>query len=307
MRGVAACYGLILLTLCACERQAPVADAAPSSTASNKAPVDAEPVPAATPAPEATPPPAAQAGSAVGTRELLDSGPGWGFRAEWPAAVERYPRLAEAIRDSIGAARREIIGYATPEGDGPPCGPDAEPEGCEVTPPIETQMQWRIAIETPHYVAASMEGYRYTGGAHGMPMYETVHYEVASDRLLEVVDLMQNRSGWEALAERLRAELYRRGEESLFESPPEEVDAQRAAQREWIDRGTEPGPQQLGLFVPHAGADGRVAVLTFIFPPYQVGPYVEGTHGIDVPLTQIVDQLSPRWREALTGNPRSGP
>lgn len=238
------------------------------------------------------------------TRVREASGAGWGFRAEWPAAVEAYRPLAESLHGRIEAALAEISTHALPEKDEPPRGPDAALDDRDPVPPVETQMNWRLAAETPTYVALALEGYTYTGGAHGMPLHDTLHYAADRGRLLDPAELMSDERGWLALSSLVREALYRRLDESLAEGPADAIDDQREWAREWIDRGTEPEPSNLGLFVPHTNADGKVETLTFIFPPYQVGPYAEGTHGIDVPLGDLAEHLSPSWRAALLGQPR---
>lgn len=231
------------------------------------------------------------------TRE--ESGSGWGFRAEWPAALATYPTLLAAVEADIEAARQEIEGHAAP-GDTAPAD-DQEPlEGQDPSwPPVETQMSWAIAVETPSLVSAVLEGYTYTGGAHGMPLHAVHHLDPTTGQLLDPAELFATEAGWLALAERVRATLYARVDEQLAETPPELVEDARRGSREWIDEGTQPGPTHLGLFIPQVGSSGAVEALLFVFPPYQVGPYAEGTHSVAVPIAALRDHLSPRWAAAL--------
>jgi hypothetical protein len=104
---------------------------------------------------------------------------------------------------------------------------------------------------------------------------------------------------WLVISDRVRAELYRRLEEQIGELPPEQQNDARAPSRAWIDEGTQAGPDWLGRFIPKLGADGRVETLTFLFPPYQVGPYSDGTQAVDVPVTVLRAHLTPEWARAL--------
>jgi hypothetical protein len=228
-----------------------------------------------------------------------ESGPGWGFRAEWPARLARHPTLLAAVEEHIDAARREIEGFAAPSGA--PSGADSEPvEGQDPSwPPVETQMNWSIPVETPTLVTAVLEGYTYSGGAHGMPLHAALHLDPVTGRLLSPADLFRDESGWQALAQRVRAALYERVEEQLAETPAEFRDDAREGSRQWIDEGTAPGPTHLGLFVPQVGARGEIESLLLVFPPYQVGPYAEGTHSVAIPLAELRDHLSSRWAAAL--------
>ncbi len=236
---------------------------------------------------------------AIDTME--DSGEGWGFRAEWPAALARYPALLAAVEADVREAHREIkelglasVAYADAEGAAEVI------EGQDFsTPPVETQMKWSIVFETPTLVSVSLDGYTYTGGAHALPLFVVHHLDRTHDRLLEPAALMGDPAGWRALSESIRAELYRRAEESIAEVPADQQDEVRRNSREWIDEGTMPGPEHLGLFVPLDDVDGRATKLSFIFPPYQVGSYADGSHAIEIEVTRIQPWLSPEWARAL--------
>jgi hypothetical protein len=166
-------------------------------------------------------------------------------------------------------------------------------------PPVETQMNWSIAVETPTLVSAVLEGYTYAGGAHGLPLHAVHHLDPTTGRLLDPAELFATEAGWQALAERVRAVLYARVDEQLADTEPEFVEDARKGGREWIDEGTQPGPSHLGLFIPQAGAGGAIETLLFVFPPYQVGPYAEGTHSVAIPVADLRPLLSPRWANAL--------
>lgn len=234
-----------------------------------------------------------------GMRRLAVAGAGWAFEAEWPERLARYPALRAAVESAVDRAREDLEAFALPE-ERAPGGEAAAVEGQDPGSAIvETQMRWSLAVETPTLVTAVLEGYTYSGGAHGMPLHAVLHLDPGSGALLPPEALCERPEDWAALAARIRQELYRRAEADLAEMPPELQGDARAGTREWIDRGTEPGPETLGLFVPGADAAGRFETLDFVFPPYQVGPYVDGTQTVRLAVGDIGAHLSARWARAL--------
>ena len=54
-------------------------------------------------------------------------------------------------------------------------------------------------------------------------------------------------------------------------------------------------------FEPRLGADGRIVALRFVFPPYQVGPYADGTQTVDVPAEVLLPHVAPAYRGLFHG------
>ena len=46
---------------------------------------------------------------------------------------------------------------------------------------------------------------------------------------------------------------------------------------------------------PIAGEGGRLSGLRFVFPPYQVGPYSDGTQTVDVPASLLAPHVAPAY------------
>ena len=42
-------------------------------------------------------------------------------------------------------------------------------------------------------------------------------------------------------------------------------------------------------------AQGKITALRFVFPPYQVGPYADGTQTVDVPAAVLWPHLAPDY------------
>ena len=47
-------------------------------------------------------------------------------------------------------------------------------------------------------------------------------------------------------------------------------------------------------------ADGRIQALRFVFPPYQVGPYSDGTQSVVVPAEVLLPHVADDYRRLFT-------
>ena len=68
-----------------------------------------------------------------------------------------------------------------------------------------------------------------------------------------------------------------------------------------IEQGTEPKPENFANFEPVLGPDGKIAALRFVFPPYQVGPYSDGTQTVEVPAAVLLPHIAPAERGLFAG------
>jgi len=52
-----------------------------------------------------------------------------------------------------------------------------------------------------------------------------------------------------------------------------------------------------GQFQPLTNDKGQITALRFVFPPYQVGPYSDGTQTADVPAAVLLPHVAAGYRE----------
>ena len=64
-----------------------------------------------------------------------------------------------------------------------------------------------------------------------------------------------------------------------------------------IEQGTAPDAQSFAQFEPIPSADGKWFGLRFVFPPYQVGPYSDGTQTVDVPAAVLLPHVAAEYRD----------
>jgi hypothetical protein len=161
--------------------------------------------------------------------------------------------------------------------------------------PYELSLSFEQVLDTPALIAIKADGSRYTGGAHGEPLVATFVWLPQQDKLLTAGDLIASADGWRAISDYVREQLRTRM--SLRVDADEMTPEIRAEfvrnANQMIDAGTAPKAASFSQFLPISGATGKVAALRFVFAPYQVGPYSDGTQLVDVPVDVLRPYLAP--------------
>lgn len=236
---------------------------------------------AGAPAAEAGPAAAPTADTAL--KDEIESNGRYLVGISYPPGVERYPGLAKVVGDYAREQRAglmqavEALGNATPRA------------------PYELSLAFEQVLDTPQLVAIKAEGSRYTGGAHAEPLVARFVWLRQQERLLSADELIPSAQGWLAVSGYVREQLHTQvsvradADEMAPEARAEFV---RNADR-MIDAGTEPDAASFRQFQPVLDAGGRIVALRFVFPPYQVGPYSDGTQSVDVPAAVLRPYLAP--------------
>lgn len=203
----------------------------------------------------------------------------------YPPTINKYPGLARAVSTYADSAREELMQAVAGFGNDKP------------SAPYELSLSFEQLVETPELVAVAADGSRYTGGAHGEPLVARFVWLPAQNKLLTAPELIPRVEGWVAIGAYIREQLHTsvsvRAEAD--EMPPEErLEFVRNADK-MIDEGTEPDVDNFSAFQPILDADGKIAALRFVFPPYQVGPYADGTQTVDVPAAVLLPHVAPEY------------
>ncbi|WP_296278229.1 DUF3298 and DUF4163 domain-containing protein [Pseudoxanthomonas sp.] len=257
------------LALAACQRETP-----PASDAAGE-----PPPPVATPA--------ATAGAPVELKDVIESNDRYVIGISYPAAVNRHPGLAKALSDYTAAERAELMQAVDAFGNDKP------------SAPYELSLAFEQVVDTPQIVAVAADGSRYTGGAHGQPLIARFVWLPQQDARLTAAALIPGTKGWQAVSDYVREQLHtavvnRADEDEL--APVDRAALIKSTFR-MIDEGTEPDAANFSEFVPVLDAAGRITALRFVFPPYQVGPYADGTQTVDVPAALLLPHVAPAYAE----------
>ncbi|SDQ62359.1 Protein of unknown function [Pseudoxanthomonas sp. CF385] len=257
---------LAAVSLAACKRES--APAAPGDGAT----------------PAATPPAGADA-APVALKDAIETTDRYVVGISYPAAANRYPGLAKALSDYAAAERAELMEAVDAFGNDKP------------TAPYELSLAFEQVVDTPQIVAVAADGSRYTGGAHGQPLIARFVWLPQQDKRLTSASLVPDPKGWQAVSDYVREQLHtavvtRADEDEL--AATDRAALIKSTSR-MIDEGTEPEPANFSEFVPVLDAAGHVAALRFVFPPYQVGPYADGTQTVDVPASVLLPHVAPEY------------
>ncbi|HZV37605.1 MAG TPA: DUF3298 and DUF4163 domain-containing protein [Pseudoxanthomonas sp.] len=253
---------LALAVLAACRQQSPTA----APAASPNAPAPAVPAPA-------------------GLKDVIEHNERYVVGVSYPPKLNAYPGLAQAVAAYVKAEQDELMEAVEALGNDKP------------TAPYELSLSFEQVLDTPDIVALAGDGSRYTGGAHGEPLVARFVWLPKQNKLLSADALIPDAKGWMAVSgyarEQLRTAVSVRADAD--EMSPEERQQFVANADKMIDAGTEPDSANFRQFQPLADAQGKVTALRFVFPPYQVGPYADGTQSVDVPIDVVRPYLAPEY------------
>lgn len=261
---------VLLLALAGCGKN-PAAP--PATEQSLPAPV-AEPAPVADEAP-------------VELQDVVETNARYVLGISYPPTINHYPGLARELGAYAGQARDELLKAVEELGNDAP------------RAPYELSLAFDMLAETPDVVAVAAEGSSYTGGAHGQPLVARFVWLPKQERMLTAQALVDSPQGWQAVSEYAGEKLL---EQAIVrtqgeDATPEEQQAQVRNLSRMIDAGTAPDAANFAQFQPVLDAGGKIAALRFVFPPYQVGPYSDGTHAVDVPAAVLLPHVAADYRE----------
>ena len=236
-----------------------------------------------------TAPPSAQAPAAppaVALKDVIETDPRYVIGISYPKGIDRYPGLAAELQRYADAARGELMQAV-------------EAMGSEKPPsPYDLSLSYVTLADTPRVVAVAADGSSYTGGAHGNPLVARFVWLPERQALLRADELIADADGWRDVSayvrEQLHAALSQRIDADELE-PVERAEVIRTAGK-MIDEGSDPDADNFDQFEPVLASDGRLRALRFVFPPYQVGPYSDGIHTVEVPAGVLLPHVAAEYR-----------
>jgi Arc/MetJ-type ribon-helix-helix transcriptional regulator len=253
---------------------------------------DHPPRTAATPAPAPATSVVAASQPAAGLQDVIERDPRYMIGISYPPIAKRYPGLAAELKRYADGARTELMRALAALGQAKPAAP------------YDLSLSFTEVIATPQLVAIAAEGSSYTGGAHAAPLVARFVWLPAESRRLTAQDLMPDPAAWRDISayvrEQLQAALSQRVDADAL-APADRAQVLKDAGR-MIDEGTGPDVDNFSQFEPVLAADGRIAALRFVFPPYQVGPYADGTQTVDVPADVLLPRIAPPYRQLFVGS-----
>ena len=238
--------------------------------------------------PPSTPATTALSRSASPLADVVETTPDYVIGISYPPSAAKYPGLAAELKRYADAARAELLQAV-----------QGREAASDVVPPYDLSISFTEVLDSPTLFAVAADGSSYTGGAHGAPLIARFVWLPQRNRLLTARDLMPDAKSWELLAAHVREQLHTALSQRVDADalpPGERVEVLRNASR-MIDDGTEPRPDNFAMFEPVVAPSGKLRALRFVFAPYQVGPYSDGTQTVEVPAAVLLPHIAPAYRD----------
>lgn len=240
----------------------------------------------------AAPPQAELQPQPIDLKDVIETDQRYVIGISFPPAASKYPGLAAELRRYADAARDELMKAV------------ASTDAGKQTSPYDLTLNFTLLTETPHMVAVAADGSSYTGGAHSAPLVARFVWLPKQNRAMLAENLLAEPRGWNVISDYVREQLHSTLSQRVDAdelAAPERAEVMRGAAR-MIDDGTTPAAASFSSFEPVLAAnDGKLMALRFVFPPYQVGPYVDGVRTVEVPASVLLPYLSPEYRTLFVG------
>jgi len=237
--------------------------------------------------PETPAAPVEQGAAPADLRDVIETTPSYVIGISYPPAAAKYPGLAQELTQYAEHAKAELLKAVGELGNDKP------------TAPYELSLAFDMLADTSKVVAVSADGSSYTGGAHGQPLVARFVWLPERQKLLRAEDLIDGDKGWKAISDYAEDKLLEQATVRAQgeDLSPEEQQAQVRNLAKMIDEGTAPDAANFAQFQPVMDASGRISALRFVFAPYQVGPYSDGTQTVDVPAAALLPYVAADYRE----------
>lgn len=224
--------------------------------------------------------------------DVIENTPQAVIGISYAAGLDAWPGLARVLQGYADAARAELQQAVEGLGNDKP------------SAPYELSLAFEKRLQTPQLVVVSAEGSRYTGGAHGEPLVARFVWLPEHDAQLTAEALIADADGWKAVSQYVADQLRERAATRLSSEDMEAGQMQESLRSlgRMIADGTGAKAANFSQFEPLTDAQGRITALRFVFPPYQVGPYSDGTQTADVPAAVLLPHVAEPYKALFARN-----
>ncbi len=247
----------------------------------------------------ASSPPVAEPAVGVKLTDVMEVTSDYVIGISYPQSAGKYPKLAAEMKRYADEARADLMRAVEARRQQEPAG-----EGSEGAAMYDLALTFSEVLGSPDLVAYAADGSTYTGGAHGNPLLARFVWLPQQNQRLTADALVPQEAGWQDIAAHVREQLHTALSQRIEAdglTPAERAEVVSGAGR-MIDDGTHADPENFSEFEPVIGADGKVTRLRFVFPPYQVGPYSDGTQTVEVPASVLLPHVASEYRDLFAGS-----
>jgi hypothetical protein len=227
----------------------------------------------------------------VELKDVIENDPRYILGISYAPNAAKYPVLASELQRYADAARQDLMKAV------------AESDPKKLAVPFDLTLSFTLQAETPQIVAVAADGSSFLGGAHSVPIIARFVWLPQENKMLRADALLADPAGWGPISDYVREQLHAALSQRVDadELPAEERAELMRSVGKAIDSGTEPKPIAFRWFEPVMMPEGgKIMALRFVFPPYQVGPYVDGTRSVEVPAAILMPHLAPEYRAMFT-------
>lgn len=151
----------------------------------------------------------------------------------------------------------------------------------------EAQRVWKVVTDNPRFLSLSEERYEFTGGAHGNTGFSSLVYDRQTGQRLPPIAFFESPA---ALTAAIRPAFCRQLDGERRRKRGGTLDPGMAEFNQCID----PAGETVILGSSTRGMFDRIGILV---PPYEAGPYSEGTYEVTLPVTPaVLAAVRPEWR-----------
>ena len=157
---------------------------------------------------------------------------------------------------------------------------------------------WQLNVDMNNFTQAgdlaSILGYvfSFTGGAHPNHSFFSVNFNTSSQQQFGFSDLFKNQNdALKAISEYSVEDILKQKKEKLV-GQNDDIS--------WILEGAGPDKKNFRIFTIVTDDSLKIKALKFVFPPYTVGPYYEGTYEVMVPSSIFYKQLDDKYKANFT-------
>ena len=228
---------------------------------------------------------ASASASAGGALKVSEKNDVYGFDYSFPAAAGNIPDLRALLVKRMDTAKKEHVANAI---DGRA---DADKNHYPFNP-YEYTTSWEVVADLPDWLSLSAQHWEFTGGAHGNSTFDALLWDKRANTMREPLSLFVSAK---ALEEAVQNDLCAM------------LDKQRADKR-----GAPVKRDQSDWMNACIGLDSTTVILGssnrrtfdrigFLIPPYNAGPYAEGSYEVTLPVTQaVLATVKPEFRGAFS-------
>ncbi len=207
------------------------------------------------------------------------------FEYSWPAQVSAIAPLAARLD-----AEREAA-YAKWRGEWDEAQEDTDMPDCVPCRSRGYGKEWQVVTDLPRYLSLSASVYTYTGGAHGMTVYDALVWDREKEVAVKPIDMFRNAQALDAAVQ-----------DAFCAQLDKERERKRGMPVKRSDKPFDDCIAPVANSTVILGSAGKQSFdrVGFLVAPYNAGPYAEGTYEVTLPVTPaLIDAVKPEYVRAF--------